>query len=307
MLAETMNRRRMATNYFCLLVAPVLILIGCKNSRQSAEQRREGGKIEIDLSMDNLFAWCVVPFDSVDRSPQERVNMLKELGFTSYAYDWREKHLANMEEEWDLARKSKLDVMAVWLWIDNNYDRPGKLNGSNEQVLKAIAKSKLKTQIWVGFNSNYFQDLSDEDKIKRGVEMVNYLHSRAESVGCKLALYNHGDWFGEPANQVKIIEAIDGNDIGIVFNFHHAHGQIDRFQSIVDVMLPHLWAVNLNGLSKSGPKILPIGDGDHERSMLRILHDSGYAGPYGVLGHVEDADVREILMTNLAGLQKLEL
>jgi hypothetical protein len=54
-----------------------------------------------------------------------------------------------------------------------------------------------------------------------------------------------------------------------------------------------------------GPKILPIGQGTHEREMIRLLRESGYAGPIGILGHVEDADVEEVLRRNLEGLQLL--
>lgn len=45
------------------------------------------------LDMKNYFAWCIVPFDNQNRTPEQRIEMLKRLGFTSYAYDWREKHL----------------------------------------------------------------------------------------------------------------------------------------------------------------------------------------------------------------------
>lgn len=295
----------MTTKYLLLLMTVSLLFIGCEKER-SQEELHRSDKAQVDLSMDNLFAWCVVPFDSEDRSPQARVDMLRELGFTAYAYDWREKHLSEMEEEWSIAKQSGLDVAAVWMWIDGNYDQPDKLSDANERVLKAISRSKLNTQIWVGFHSNYFQDLEEKDRITRGVNMVRYLHNRAKGIGCSLALYNHGDWFGEPANQVKIIEATNEKGIGIVFNFHHAHSQIDRLEPMVDVMLPYLWAVNLNGMSKDGPKILPIGDGEHEASMVKIFYDSGYAGPFGILGHVEDADVAEILSRNLSGLKSLK-
>ena len=34
-----------------------------------------------------------MPFDSKKRTPEERIDMLEELGFTRYAYDWRTEHL----------------------------------------------------------------------------------------------------------------------------------------------------------------------------------------------------------------------
>lgn len=70
-------------------------------------------------------------------------------------------------------------------------------------------------------------------------------------------------------------------------------------------MLPYLWAVNLNGMRKEGPKILSISKGDYEEKMLQILLQNNYSGPFGILGHVEDADVKLILRENLKGLKTI--
>ena len=66
--------------------------------------------------------------------------------------------------------------------------------------------------------------------------------------------------------------------------------------------MPYLWVVNLNGMRPEGPKILPFGTGTHERAMLQRVLDAGFTGPFGVLGHVGDADVKVILDGNLQGL-----
>ena len=31
------------------------------------------------INMKDLFAWCIVPYDSKERTPEERIKMLKEL------------------------------------------------------------------------------------------------------------------------------------------------------------------------------------------------------------------------------------
>ena len=49
------------------------------------------------IDMDNLYPWCIVAFDSLERSPVQRIEMLKELGFSKYAFDWRDKNLDEME------------------------------------------------------------------------------------------------------------------------------------------------------------------------------------------------------------------
>ena len=252
--------------------------------------------------MDNLVAWCIVPFDKLNRTPGERVKMLADLGFKRYAYDWRVEHLDDTARELRLAEERGIDVTAVWMWVDGEQDRPGQLSESNERVLAAVAEAGLSTQLWLGFNANFFGELDDEEKVARAAEMVAYLSERAAETGSRVALYNHGGWFGEPENQIRIIEALPDHDVGIIYNFHHGHEQIDRFDSLVDSMMPYLWVVNLNGMRPEGPKILPFGTGTHERQMLQRVLDGGFTGPFGVLGHVDDADVKEILEGNLKGL-----
>ena len=256
---------------------------------------------ETVLAMNNLVAWCIVPFDHQDRTPEQRIDMLEELGFERYAYDWRTEHLDDTARELRLAEERGIEVTAVWLWIDEA-DGPGHLREDNERLLAAVAEAGLSTQIWLGFNAPFFEGLSEEAKVAKGAEMLAYLSDRAAETGSRVALYNHGDWFGEPENQIRIIEALPDHDVGIIYNFHHGHEQIDRFDALVDAMMPHLWVVNLNGMRPEGPKILPYGAGTHEGEMLQHLLDAGFTGPFGVLGHVDDADVKLILEGNLQGL-----
>jgi sugar phosphate isomerase/epimerase len=251
------------------------------------------------LAMDDLIAWCIVPFDSRKRTPEERIAMLERLGFTRYAYDWRAEHLPDTARELRLARDHGIRVEAVWVWIER--DQPGKLSENNERLLAAVKEAGLSTQLWVGFAPGFFEGLGDEEKVARGAGMVRTLSERAAETKSRVALYNHGDWFGEPENEVRIIRALPGRDIGIVYNFHHGHEHIKRFSAVVETIRPWLWVVNLNGMRPEGPKILPFGTGTDERRMLQTVLDSGFTGPFGVLGHV-DADVEEILRGNLRGL-----
>lgn len=258
-----------------------------------------------ELNMDNCFAWCIVPFDNQNRTPEQRIEMVKRLGFQSYAYDWRTEHLPEMAKEIILARKNGIEMNAVWMWLDHN-DAVGNLSENNRKVLQALKETGLKTQLWVSFPENYFDDLNEPGRLKKAVEMVGYVSKQALELGCKAGLYNHGGWFGRPENLVKICNALPGHEVGIIFNFHHAHDMIDEFPNLVKMMMPYLWAVNLNGMNRGGPKILPIGSGEEEAKMLAALKAAGYTGPFGILGHVDDADVEVILKGNLEGLKKLK-
>lgn len=260
-----------------------------------------------EMNMDRLFAWCIVPFDAKQRTPLERIEMLQRLGFKAYAYDWRVEHLDEMSTEFELARKHKIDILAVWMWIDANVDHLDSLSNANERMLEVIARRGLKTQIWVSFHPNFFEGLTDEAAVAKGARMIGAIARRAKALGCKVALYNHGDWFGEPKNEIAIIESLPEHKIGLVYNFHHAHQQLDDYARNLDLMQPYLWAVNLNGMRKEGPKILPIGQGNLEQGMIQSLLDKGFNGPFGILGHVDDADVELVLKQNLAGLSRLKL
>ena len=257
-----------------------------------------------NLNMDNYFAWCIVPFDNQNRTPEQRIEMLNKLGFESYAYDWRAEHLPEMAKELNLARENGINVNAVWMWLDNN-DVPGKLSANNQKVLQTLKETGLKTQIWVSFPENYFENLDEQQRLNKATSMVGYVSNEASKLNCTVGLYNHGGWFGRPEHLVKICATLNRKDVGIIFNFHHAHDMIDEFPKLVNLMLPHLWAVNLNGMNPRGPKILPIGSGEKETEMLTALKLAGYAGPFGILGHIEDADVEIILKENLAGMKKV--
>src|SRR4051794_11644565 len=47
----------------------------------------------------NLVAWCIVPFDSQKRGPEERAQMLEKLGFSKFAYDYRAEHIPTFDAE----------------------------------------------------------------------------------------------------------------------------------------------------------------------------------------------------------------
>jgi sugar phosphate isomerase/epimerase len=253
----------------------------------------------------NLLAWCIVPYDQKHRTPAERVAMLQRLGFTQYAWDWRQQHLKDLPEEIRLARAGGLRLRAVWLWIDAQSDRVGQLGESNRAVFDAVNAAHLSVEFWLGFHANYFEGVNESGRVGRGAAMVAYLRDQAAPSGSTIALYNHGDWFGEHDNEIKIIEAVGDPSVGMVFNFHHAHTMIDAFPQLLPRLLPHLRAVNLNGMRPEGPKILPIGQGTREREMIRLLAASGYAGPIGILCHIEDADAEVVLRRNLEGLRAL--
>jgi len=101
--------------------------------------------------------------------------------------------------------------------------------------------------------------------------------------------------------------------VGIVYNFHHGHGDIGDFESRFKLMMPYLYCVNLNGMVDADQvdektlenKILTIGTGKHEKDMIRVVIESGYSGPIGVIDHRNELDSEVALRDNIQGLEKL--
>lgn len=260
---------------------------------------------ENPFRIENLIPWSIVGFDVLERTPEQRITMLQELGYKQYAYGNRPKHIPTMKHEWELAKEKGVKINAVWLYINLKKDKVGKLKPESEVVFENLKSVGLETQIWVGMDPSYFNDLTDEESLKQATEMIDYLSERAKNVNCRIALYNHGGWFGKPEHQIKIIESLPNDNLGIVYNFHHAHDDLDNYTKNITIILPYLWCVNLNGMKKEGPKIISIGKGDLEKNMIQSLLKTGYKGPFGILGHVKGGDPEIILKENLTGLQEL--
>ena len=245
----------------------------------------------------------MVPFDNLNRGPVERAVMLNELGFKKFAYDWRDQHLPTFPEEIKALEANDIELTSVWWWIDGQGE--SLLNDGNAQLLHYLDSMKVSCDIWMSFDERFFEGLEDMEKLEHATEAVLELHQKASAVGATLQLYNHGAWFGDPRNQVAIIKKSGLTDVGIIYNFHHAHEQIDEFPELLEIMLPYLNTVNINGMNVNGPKILTVGQGDSEDIMLKTLAASGFDGYIGIIGHLEDEDVKEVLERNLEGLTQI--
>lgn len=254
---------------------------------------------------DNLVAWCIVPFDSKKRDPEARAAMLERLGFKHFAYDWRAEHVPTFDAELDALAKRGVALDAFWA--------AGELNDETRRILDVLKRHQTRAQLWVllGLGEDKVEGDAWEQRVQTAVAKLRPLADEAGKIGCTLALYNHGGWFGEPENQIAILDRLKAagvTNVGVVYNLHHGHDQLDRFPAILQKLKPHLVCLNLNGMDKEGDKvgrkILPLGQGALDLGLLKIIRDSGYTGPIGILGHTND-DAEERLRDNLDGLDWL--
>jgi Xylose isomerase-like TIM barrel len=241
------------------------------------------------FARENLVAWCIVPFDGKNRGPAERAAMVKRLGFTKVAYDWRDKHVADFEEEIAQYRRHGIEYFAFW--------------GTHEKAFDLFAKYDLHPQIWQTLESP--AAATQAERVERAVERLLPLVNRTARLKCRLGLYAHGGWGGEPDNLVAVCRALRekhrADHVGIVYNLHHGHKHIDDFAAVLARMKPYLLCLNLNGMSAAGPQILPLGAGEADVRLFKAIASSGYTGPVGIIGHTND-DVEQRLRDNLDGL-----
>jgi len=258
------------------------------------------------IQLKDCYPWCIVAYDSLNRSPMERIELIQELGFNKYAYDWRDRHLEETSLELQLAVDSHIEILSVWLWLNRERDSVGQLSPANNRLFNIIEELNIKTTFWLSLSENFFTDLGYGQSLSLAIEIVDFIAIMADRLDCKVALYNHSGWFGNPYNQLEVIKALPQHELGIVYNFHHAHDYIEDMANIAKAIGPYLKAVNLNGMVKGGRKIFTIGKGDYEKEMIRIFMESGFTGPWGILGHVENTDVKKVLLGNIYGLRSLQ-
>jgi len=244
----------------------------------------------------NLVAWCIVPFDSKKRGPAERAEMAARLGFKHIAYDWRAEHVAEFETEILEYRKRGLNYFAFW--------------STHEEAFKQFAKHNLRPQIWMTVPSP--AGATQAERVGKAASQLLPAVQRAGKAGSQFGLYNHGGWGGEPESMIAICELLrakhGATNVGLIYNQHHGHDHVDRFAKVLATMKPYLLCLNLNGMTrdgdKRGQKILPLGSGELDLPLLKVIAASGYRGPIGIIGHTQD-DVEQRLRDNLDGLDWL--
>jgi putative heme-binding domain-containing protein len=253
------------------------------------------------FARDNLVAWCIVPFDAKKRGPRQRSAMLKRLGIRRLAFDYRAEHIPTFEAEIQALRENGIELSAWWF--------PSTLNDEARHILDLLTKHKVKTQLWVtGSGPPTGSEEEQRQRVHDEAKRIRPIAQAAAKIGCTVGLYNHGGWFGEPENQIQIIQHLGLDNVGIAYNLHHGHEHLDRFPELLAQMKPYLLTLNLNGMEpqgdQHGQKILPLAAGSLDAALLETIRDSGYRGPIGILNHTDhDAEAR--LQDNLDGLDWL--
>lgn len=156
------------------------------------------------FSRGKLVAWCIVPFDAKNRSPEDRAQMLKELGIKEFAYDWRAEHIPTFDREVDALNKAGVHLRAFWF--------PAALNSEAKAILDLIDRRKLDCELWVSLGDPAGK--TQAEKVANAAKNLEPIAAEAKRLGIKVGLYNHGGWFGEPENQLEILNKLNQPHVG---------------------------------------------------------------------------------------------
>src|SRR5205823_8118176 len=101
-------------------------------------------------------------------------------------------------EEVTLLKKVGIELTAVWF--------PANLGPDAQTLLAVIKKHEVRTQLWVTTGDPAGRE--QPEKVDAASKVIRPVAEEAGKLGCSVGLYNHGGWFGEPENQVAIVERL---------------------------------------------------------------------------------------------------
>ena len=283
-----------------MIVLIVLSFIAPHATAQTTSPTTGPANPTVLFSASNLTAWCVVPFDAKKRGPEERAAMLQHLGFRRFAYDWRDKDVPTFDAEVEAMKRHGVNIDAWWFPTDPNA-------AVSKTILEVCKRHDIHPQLWVmGGGSATKTPEEQAQRIEVEAQRIAGIVALAAPYGCRVELYNHDNWFGQTDNEIAVIERLKQKgiaDVGMVYNFSHGHGDIDDFPAKWKRMKSYVVAVNVSGMTKS-EKMIPPSQGDHELAMLRVIQQSGWTGPIGLIAE-QGGDAEVTLGNGLRGLEWL--
>ena len=263
----------------------------------------------------NLHAWCVVAYDLKRRTPDERAQMLHDLGFTRFVYDWRDKDVPTFDAELDALQKHGITLTGWWC-------PPTANDPKTKLILETCKRHDIHPQLWVrGGGTPTRTPEEQQQRVAQETERIKALATLAAPYGCKIELYNHNGWFGQEDNQLAIIERLATlgiTDVGMVYNFAQAHDNLHDdtldFPAVWQRIRSHVVAVNITGVavnalySPNSPahRMFIPSQGERELAMMRVIQDSGWNGSIGLIAEKNgESDAALTLKDYLTGFDWL--
>ncbi|TWT84241.1 Xylose isomerase-like TIM barrel [Planctomycetes bacterium CA13] len=260
---------------------------------------------------DTKSPWALFAFDNgVGRDagwkPDAQAQLLSELGFDGIGYT----NVVDLDQRFASFDKQQLSVVSFYVPFHSE-----KEQSIDPKVIAQLPKMKGKDAIlWIHIHGN----ASDEQTADR----LRVLADQAAIHDVQISVYpHHGFQVATAEHAVKIVKAVDRENVGVTFNLCHElrAGNGPRISEIIKKTADHLTMVSINGAmrvmtdAKNPWKelILPLGEGDFDiLSLLNELKSVGYDGPIGLQCYNVKQEPAEMLENSINAwntyLSKLE-
>lgn len=256
-------------------------------------------------AQDNLVAWCAAPpWDAKQRNSEERAQMLQDLGFRYFAFNWRDKNIPTFDAEIEALDRHHIKLLGWAVY--------GAKNPAVKDIFAAFKRHGVHTELWdmeTGMKPAQ-TPAEQQERINEVVARVLPLAREAEACGCQVELYNHNGWCGIEDNQLAVIRRLktEGVNVGMVYNFSHAHDAAHddtvNFPALWNRIKSHVVEVNITGMGPDWKKEIYPSQGDRELGMMRTIEESGWRGPVGVIAE-KGGDAAVTLKRYVIGLDWL--
>ena len=285
----------------------VVLVVAAVSAHLTVDAARPAVLSSRAFARQNIHAWAFEEYDAVPRTPAERAEVLGRIGLTRAGYVGR--HVERMKDfEAYVGAYRERDIQLVAVWTPINTDTP--LDEEHIRMfVDSVDRLDIRPQWWVTLEK--WERVPESERIDRALRVLEPVVRAAAKRGLVLGVYGHGRdaWFTQPENQIAIVSRLrsapGGQSVGIAYNFHHAHSHMERFGEVFERINPYLIAINVNGMRAEGPMIVSVGEGNREEEMIRLIHQSDYSGPVGILDHERKEDSVVVLGRNMAGLRRI--
>lgn len=252
----------------------------------------------------DFFPLCMDTHDAAKRSLAEQAALLRELGYDGCGHICQDLGYGNITHPPDTTLEQRAATLeAEGLRVVQAY---GRVHLQREvpidfarlaEMMPVLAKHR--SQLVLLLLGDREADLDG-----RAVEVLGRLADLARPHGVPVVLYPHSTDYTETLGEaLRVAKTLNRpGEVGVMFTFSHwkVRDPNRNLRAVLGEAGPWLKAAYVNGTTREGAPVLPLGEGDYEvREVLEVLREINFRGPVGLMCWSIRGDAREHLEASM--------
>lgn len=242
-------------------------------------------------------------------SPRAKCEMLRELGYAGLsAVLFNDRSIQEFPQLLKQLDANKLRAISIYVMLD--VSKPEPLAPKWLDTLKQLqGRGTIIDLAFIG--SIEYDKPSAPRADSRAADLIKQVCDVALPLGLPVSLYPHTNfWMERVEDAIRLMMRINRPDLGITFNLHHwLATDGEHLEHRVDLALPRLLEVTINGASKHGERcadIHPLDAGTYDVfPFLCLLARKGYTGPITLQQWAVKGDVFALLRRSMNAYRDL--